>query len=276
MVAPFSSPSGSVMAVCHSFREGRSTLATAFAAFAYMILFSGIFVGLKAIHSARLLDISEACWLLVNAVYLQFFVYSLARATPLSILTPHRPTSSLFGPTMLSTVAGIFVIDLIFEQLALPILLEPQAWFECRQYDRTNAPKDIYGPQREYLASNFETGVLFYVVSFQVLWLPLILNQGARFRASWWRNRHLILTTLLLTGLLCVLLLTNRTFIHDFFQLNSDRLPNTIFPDGYGIMVLIYAVVNFICCVLFYDLCVIGWFAKYFRERKRRSKAIPR
>lgn len=109
VVSPFTSKTKSVESVVEVLREGRGALATSFAGYKFLITYGQLFSVVKLICLARGVIMCNMDYIFVDAIIIMSLTYTMTLALPLKELSPHRPTSSLLGPTTVFSVVGMQV-----------------------------------------------------------------------------------------------------------------------------------------------------------------------
>jgi len=95
IVAPFTSLDKSITSVLEVLKEGRCALASALAAYKYMILYGQVESINQIANAYFSVTFHEWCWVFMDGIWMMTMAFSLSLAHSEKRLSPKRPTSSL-------------------------------------------------------------------------------------------------------------------------------------------------------------------------------------
>ena len=181
VVAPFTSLDKTITSVTDVLREGRCALASAFSAYSYYIIYGQVESYLQTINAYLAITFTEWCWVFLDGIWSITMAFSLPLAKAANKLSPTRPTSSLLGPTTISSLVGIIVWNMFYLVIGL-VALWKQDWFSCREWDSGNVSNVLT------IGDNYETTVLFLIGGYQYIASAIALNFGYTWRENWFKN----------------------------------------------------------------------------------------
>ncbi|RYH30767.1 HAD family hydrolase [archaeon] len=185
VVAPFTSMDKTITSVVEVLKEGRCTLASAFASYKFMIMYGQIETINQMVCAWFAVTFSEWCWVFMDGFWVISMAFSLPFADVADKLAPTRPTSSILGPHTLASVLGMLLINFLFIVLALGVLYE-QDWYKCRKWDSISIA-DVTA-----IGDNYESSVVFLVSGYQYITSAIAYNFGYTYRAGWFKNWRFI------------------------------------------------------------------------------------
>lgn len=273
IVAPFTGQLKSVQQMVGLILEGRATLATTFATYRFMIMFTLITCTAKLINGYFIIEYSPISWVFLDLAYVAILLIGILAAAPGVKLGPRRPTSSLFGPTTVSSILGASVINFIFI-IGVLVHLEnqslPGGFLHCKQWD----PSYINLIKWWSLYWNYESQVVCLTVVWQGINAAVLVNFGSAFRAMWIKNYLLIFFLMFLYFVtLYTLFDPIGTNFSCFFSINCPYMRNQL-PSKFRLQLFSLMCGNLAALVLWETLVVIGPVGNALRKRKPRSLPI--
>ena len=265
LAAPFCSSVPTIACAPQLVREGRAALATSFASFKYMTVYSVI-------------QFTTVCYLRWYGVQLtanQFICFdmltvlllgsSLTAAGPRNKIDPQRPTASLISLPVLASILSQCVLMIIFQSI-IYFTLNPD--FHSAKADELEQTGEAY---RQLLVS---------FSAFQYIWAAVVYAIGGKYRASMMKNYQFIASV-------AALLILHTTLLFGFFGemvkiIDWNWLTNNYenyyesgppkFYNAWRIFAL--AIINFFVCVLVEILGVplIIRFGSLFQRRKPTAR----
>lgn len=185
VVAPFTSLDKSIASVTDVLKEGRCALASALAAYKYMIMYGQV-ESINQVTNAYLhITFSEWCWVFMDGIWTISMAFSLPLAHAAKKLSANRPTASLLGPHTMISACGVLVINFFFLMTALLLLWE-QDWFQCRKWENKEVGDTLS------IGDNYETSVIFIISGYQYMSSAAAFNFGYSFRCVRWRLRQML------------------------------------------------------------------------------------
>ena len=139
VVAPFTSLDKSISSVTEVLKEGRCALASALAAYKYMIMYGQV-ESINQLTNAYLhITFSEWCWVFMDGIWSISMAFTLPLAKAAKTLSTKRPTASLLGGHTLLSAIGVLAINvlfLVFSLLALwnQVCFFGLLWLSCFKY----------------------------------------------------------------------------------------------------------------------------------------------
>jgi magnesium-transporting ATPase (P-type) len=183
LVAPFTSLDKDIESVLTILREGRCALASTTALYKFIVLYGNITSYVQAITYNMKSSFSDWTWLVADGVWTVSLYFALPAAGAASKLSSTRPTASILGWEMISSIVGITGCNYIFMAVALSTLFR-EDWFQCRKWN----PDEIYAGTVLLPSDNYETQVTFLMFGYQCMFAAVTFNFGYEFRQAWWRN----------------------------------------------------------------------------------------
>jgi len=181
VVAPFTSLDKTITSVLDVLKEGRCALASALAAYKYMIMYGQV-ESINQVANAYLsITFTEWCWVFMDGIWTITMAFSLPLAEAAKKLSPKRPTASILGPHTMASACGILGINFLFLVIGL-LALYSQDWFQCRKWGSTDVSNVLT------IGDNYETSVIFIISGYQYIASAAAYNFGYTFRANWFKN----------------------------------------------------------------------------------------
>jgi len=185
IVSPFTSLDKNITAVVDVIKEGRCALASAFAAYKYMIIYGQIETLTQLINAYFSISLSEWCWLFMDGVWMMTMAFSLPLAKAHEKLSPRLPTSDLLGIHTMSSTLGVLLLNVTFTLIAL-FTLWNAGFFQCRRWNSTDVSNV------STIGDNYEASVLFLVTGYQYISSAMAFNYGYSYRAPFLKNRTFV------------------------------------------------------------------------------------
>lgn len=192
VVAPFTSLDKTITSVLDVLKEGRCSLASALAAYKYMIMYGQIESINQVANAYFSITFTEWCWVFMDGIWTLTMAFSLPLARAAKNLSNKRPTASILGPHTLSSACGILAINFLFLVFGL-LALNAQDWYQCRKWNSTDVSNVLV------IGDNYETSVIFIITGYQYISSAAAYNFGYTFRANWCRNYVFVFFFLLWT-----------------------------------------------------------------------------
>ena len=183
LVAPFTSLTKDIRSVLVVLREGRAAVASTLAVYKYIVLYGNITSYCQVITYWLKASFTDWMWTFLDGVWTVMFSLTLPLARPAKKLSTTRPTASLLSFETVSSICGIICINYVAMGVSLGLLYS-QDWFQCRKWD---AERVLVG-NILLAADNYETQVVFLLVTAQCIAAAMTVNFGYEFRSLWFHN----------------------------------------------------------------------------------------
>eukprot|EP00415_Alexandrium_ostenfeldii_P002502 UN2502 len=197
---------------------------------------------------------------------------------PARELVGDRPTSSLFSIYTISSVLGMWAINMIFLQMAMMLVMSHEDFepFPVHKVRVTEWWK---------LSRNWETTTVFFMYTFQQFWSAVVFSFGHLFRLPWYKNLVLLFLFVTGFGFLVFLLLSEPNVFTDFFHLAyqtiTDREPWSLeepcpaMPRDLRVRLFGLLLCNLSASAIYEKAIVQGHVGRLLRDKCRRlSKHI--
>ncbi|CAI5741640.1 unnamed protein product [Hyaloperonospora brassicae] len=271
VVSPFTSRDKSIQSVVDLCREGRCSVATSFASVKFLIMYGLIGSCFRLFMYYHAISLSQWCWILVEGFMLVGCSYVITLSKPLEELKAARPTSSLIGPTTLTSLLGQQAINTIYLSCAIH-MLSSQVWY-C-----PFSPENVNVAQWWLMSDNHLATVLFFSVIFQQHISAWVFSFGSVYRQPIWRNYTLLVFFGVLGALDLYMLLGEPSIVMDRFRISSSTnvvgLPDIPMPLSFRAKFLGLLLGNVGTSILFEYVVVLGPVRSYFRN-KYHTDVLP-
>ncbi|RLN38432.1 hypothetical protein BBJ28_00002064 [Nothophytophthora sp. Chile5] len=255
VVSPFTSKPKTIQSVVDICREGRCSVATSFASVKFLIMYGVIASTLRLFQWYHAVIMSEWCFILADGFTLVGLSYVITLSRPLRDLHEQRPTSSLIGPTTLTSIIGQEVINVIFLFNGVHLLIN-EVWY-C-----PFTPDNVDLAKWWLLSDNHMATTLFFTVITQQQLAAWVFSFGSRYRASIWRNYLLVAFFAVLVVLDVYLILGEPSVVMDLFRISSATnvvvLPDIPMPFSFRVKYFGLLLGNVATVILFEYLVVLG------------------
>ncbi|TDH67821.1 hypothetical protein CCR75_006788 [Bremia lactucae] len=271
VVSPFTSKSRTLQSTVDLVLEGRGALATSFASVKYLILYGLIGIGCRSVMYYNGVFISQFGFMFMDGAILVGISYGLTRARPLNKMGSQRPTSSLVGPTTVSSLVGAAVIHWLFLFAAIRHLTS-QPWYCPFQ------PSNVNLVQWWLLQDSTLGSSLWFIISFQQMSTGITMGLGSRFRRPIWHNVFLLSWYALLFVVLVVLFVGPPSRFTDQFRVASSTnvigLPDIPLPIDFRWELLGWGLADTAAVLIFEYFFVLSHVRDYLRT-KYHQDALP-
>ncbi|CAK89910.1 unnamed protein product (macronuclear) [Paramecium tetraurelia] len=249
IAAPFTSQIQDISCVPILLSQGRAALTTSFCCFKFMALYSMIQFIQVTILYLKQSNLTDNQYL-YNDLFTIFPLSMTMGLVQAAQINKYVPGSSLISFTVLGSVIGQTIIQLVF-QLGVYLLLLQQSWFipneQLNQEDLNDDSMKIC----------FENTTLFVFGNFQYLMIALAYSNGKPFRKPFYTNFYFIGSTIFLFILALVFLMLRVDYIDDImgfiFQSYDDQ---NIMPESWTFLLGIIAIINAVFTILYEKMVV--------------------
>ncbi|KAJ2455324.1 hypothetical protein EV183_000860 [Coemansia sp. RSA 2336] len=180
VAAPFTSRITNVSSIVSLLKEGRCSIATSFACFKYMALYSMIQFTTCCFLYSYDSNLTNGQFLFIDLFTILPIAVCIDRFKPYKQLIPKRPSASLTSKKVLTSLIGHIVLIVGF-QVALFLMTKAQPWY---QPPRPQTPSD---PDSTPNTTDLGTS-LYLLSSFQYLFMGAVFSIGPPYRQSAFRN----------------------------------------------------------------------------------------
>ncbi|KAI5068182.1 hypothetical protein GOP47_0017102 [Adiantum capillus-veneris] len=216
VVSPFTSKEKSILSVVDLLREGRGALHTSFACYKFLIMYGLMFSIFKLCCYWYGVIVCQMGYLFIDGVAVLTLGYAMTLSHPEDILGKARPTSSLLGSLNVSSVFGVWFINIMF--------LIGAIHFMASQPDYVKWPaRYSHGANWWTLGDNWESTVLFFTMYFQFITSAFIFTFGSSFRKSVFHNWTIVVFYGSLMVLMSVLLLLPPSGFTSLWHVASEQ-----------------------------------------------------
>ncbi|TDH69884.1 hypothetical protein CCR75_008585 [Bremia lactucae] len=268
VVSPFTSKSKTIQSVVDLCREGRCSLATSFASVKFLIMYGLIGSVLRLFMYFHAINMSQWCWILVEGFMLVGCSYVITLSKPLDDLKIMRPTSSLIGPSTLSSILGQEAINIIYLGFAIH-MLSSQVWY-C-----PFSPDNVDVAKWWLMSDNHLATTLFFTVIVQQHTSAWVFSFGSTYRQPVWKNVLLIIFFAAVVAFDLYLLLGEPSIVTDRFRIASGTnvigLPDIPMPMSFRLKLLALLLGNVLTCILYEYVVVLGPVRSYFRNKYHKD-----
>ncbi|KAJ1982948.1 hypothetical protein H4R35_000074 [Dimargaris xerosporica] len=227
IVSPFSSSHRSVMSYVELLRQGRTALATSFAAYKFIILYGETMAWLGLLQYYFSVIVPQAAWILIDGFITVGLSCAITQAKTRDRLAPRRPTARLLGPQTLASAIGQVLINLVFLIGSIGMLFR-QPWFRCNEFDAA----DVDAAQWWLLGDNYEAEIIALTVLYQFVNAAAVFNFGYYFRKPWWTNYIMVVLYSGFMATIMVLTLMDPNPFSCLFRINCGT-PSVLVQLGY-------------------------------------------
>ncbi|KAJ2145020.1 hypothetical protein IW142_002835 [Coemansia sp. RSA 564] len=228
IVSPFSASNRSVMSCVELLRQSRAGLATSFANFTALICYGQVMSGMLKMASFYFsISLTENLWMLIDGAIATGMMLTISLSGPAERLAPSRPTSRILGPQMLASIGGIVMINWVFSVMSY-VWLFTQDWFRCNEQAASEVNLNMWW----LLGDNYESSILSFVCTYQVINNGLLVNYGYLHRAKWYKNYTLLTLWAFLIAFISYMLLADPNRVGCAFRLNCGT-PSALEKLGY-------------------------------------------
>ncbi|MCO5602078.1 hypothetical protein L7F22_056205 [Adiantum nelumboides] len=219
VVSPFTSKEKSILSTVDLLREGRGALHTSFACYKFLIMYGLMFSIFKLCCYWYGVIVCQMGYLFIDGVAVLTLGYAMTVSHPEDILGNDRPTSSLLGSLNVSSVFGVWFINIMFLVGAIN--------FMANQPDYVRWPaKYSHGASWWTLGDNWESTVLFFTMYFQFITSAFVFTFGSSFRKSVFQNKSIMVSYGSLMILMSLLLLLPPSGFTSLWHVASEQFNN--------------------------------------------------
>eukprot|EP01027_Heterolobosea_sp_BB2_P010226 GEZU01015029.1.p1 GENE.GEZU01015029.1~~GEZU01015029.1.p1 ORF type:complete len:1111 (+),score=339.90 GEZU01015029.1:130-3333(+) len=257
IAAPFTSTKPTIECVPTLMREGRAALATSFQMFKYMALYSIIQFTSAIIMYNVGSNLGDWQYLEIDLLIILPIVVLMGRTGASKKLVKRTPPGSLITRVVFFSLIGQILITVLFQVLVV-IDVTRQPWYV------KFVPTDNIITGR--VACHLNSAV-FLVSQFQYIWVAIAYSIGRPFRKEIYSNILYSLWLLLLTGYCTYLLFYPAPKLAEFLELDIGAMDMAYRGRLFG-----YALANFVACLLFEYIMVVGPGRKCCRIRRHNKQ----
>eukprot|EP00794_Sanderia_malayensis_P015960 gene15960-17566_t len=215
IASPFTSQIANISCVAEIIKEGRCALVTSFSLFKYMAMYSMVqYLSVLLLYSVRS-NLGDFQYLYIDLLIIMPFAVTMSRTGPYETIVPRRPLGSLIHPLVLSSLILQILTQMTF-QLGVFFFVKTRDYYKTTAWFHANT-KHKEGHETQVIS--YENTVLFYVTSFQYIFLAVVLSLGKPYRDNMFKNFAFIGALLILLTFTFVLVLYPVGELKNIFQL---------------------------------------------------------
>lgn len=239
VAAPFTCKTNSIKCSVDLILEGRSALCTSFSGFKFIVLLA--FIDFSAVSIMYIYGSNMAMWQYIYIdLILRFpLAMCIGHSEPSNILASIHPPTSLYYPQAAFSLFSQIIIQLSFQYIGY-VIISNKPWY-------VKPLMRIHGADNP-IPSHLNASI-FLLSIFQYLIVAILFCSNEPHQLSIFKNRPLILYTMLLLILNTYLLLFPHKIIMDFIEL-------AYLDINYRIFILGFALVD---CITSYFVHVYAW-----------------
>ncbi|GMF09724.1 unnamed protein product [Phytophthora lilii] len=268
VVSAFTSKPKTIQSVVDICREGRCSVATSFASVKFLIMYGVIASTLRLFQRYRAVIMSEWCFILADGLTYVGLSYVITLSRPLPKLNEQRPTSSLIGPTTLTSIVDQELINIAFLFSGIHMLIN-QVWY-C-----PFSPDNVDLAKWWLLSDNHTATTLFFTIIKQQQLAAWVFSFGSRYRAPIWRNYLLVLVFAVLVTLDIYLILGESSVVVDLFLIASATkvvvLPDIPMPFSFRLQYFGHLADNVATVIFFEYVIVLGPVRNFLRKKYHKD-----
>ncbi|KAI8061941.1 hypothetical protein BDF21DRAFT_389640 [Thamnidium elegans] len=227
IVSPFSTSNRTIMQCVELMKQGRAALATSFANYKFLILYGEAMACWELIMFYFTVIAPQSIWITIDGFMTTTMTFAITQAQPALRLSPSRPTAKPLGAYTLASLLGCIFINFWFIVCSVVWLFQ-QDWFICNEFDSSSVDSAKWW----LIGDNFESEMISLVIMFQFFNSGAIVNFGAQFRKSWWRNYTLVFVWACFFVSCSYLILADPNPYSCIFRINCGS-PDTLVKLGY-------------------------------------------
>uniref|UniRef100_A0A1Y1K7X3 Cation-transporting ATPase n=1 Tax=Photinus pyralis TaxID=7054 RepID=A0A1Y1K7X3_PHOPY len=261
VASPFTAKQNDISCVEEVIREGRAALATSMGIFKFMICYS-----ITQFTSAIILygiddNLTSLQFLFVDIVIVLNLISTFGRTKPSKgALSKERLEGALLSLTSVSSIISQILFVIIFQASAYN-LIHTYSWFTPFHFDQNNV----------LALSSYENYAVYVMSLFQYIIMIIAFSKGEPYRRAIYTNKILFCDVILMTTICLYILFYPANWVKTVLDLKV--------PPGYNfnLVVLAFAIANFICAFIAEDL-IVGYvlakkvYPKLYQLFRRRAK----
>lgn len=175
IAAPFTSKTPDISSIVVLFKEGRASLATSFAAFKYIEIYSMIMFTTTILLYMLACMIGDMQYVFFDVIIIVPFSIMMGYSKANPTLSKELPAGNLLSISVLASVIGQVIIMILW-QIIVYVSLRLQSWYREFNYQGIDAAKGQ------------ENTVLFFFTMFQYIFSVITFTIGGSFRMPIYKN----------------------------------------------------------------------------------------
>jgi magnesium-transporting ATPase (P-type) len=269
-----------IESVVEILREGRCALASALAAYKYIIMY-GQLEGIDNVIMAFFrINLTEYAWAFMDGFWVISMSFTIPLAQAARKLSNTRPTASLLGAHTVASLCGVLFSNVAFVLIALSMLYQ-ESWMQCRKW------RNLDVSNLQVIGDNYESEVIFLVTGYQFLSTAMAYNFGYEFRQSWLKNYKFVTCVCFFTALHFYVTLvpgrlscfwrvncTNKDLVYSVSLQGKIPIQNpyasTIMPLDFRVKLIIIMVLNTLTNIG-WDFVVVNGVRRHLGRKRRRE-----
>ena len=264
IASPFTSQIPNISCVLEIVKEGRCALVTSFSLFKYMALYSMVqYMSVLLLYSVRS-NLGDFQYLYIDLFIIMPFAVTMSRTGAHHKIVSRRPLGSLVHPLVLTSLISQILTQLAF-QLFVFFFVKTRSYYKTTDwfYAHTKHKKG------ETQILSHDNTVLFYVSSFQYIFLAVVFSVGKSYRGKIYKNSSFVAAFFILTGFTLLLVFYPAGDLHRIFELVLIDDPNFLLT--LLLLAGCNAVVSFVIEVFVVRSEIVRHILNWLRRKKRKK-----
>ena len=264
IASPFTSKHPDISCVLEIIKEGRCALVTSFTLFKYMALYSMVqYMSVLMLYSVRS-NLGDLQYLYIDLFIIMPFAVTMSRTGAYHEIVPRRPLGSLVHPVILTSLILQILTQLAF-QITIFLYIKTKDYYKSTNWFHVNTPHK----KGETQILSYENTVLFYMSSFQYIFLAVAFSIGKPYRGKIYKNVLFLIALVSLTGFTVLLVLYPVGILLELFQL--IKIEDRYFILSFFLWVCSNAVLSFAIEAFIVKSENFRAFLNFLRRKKRKK-----
>ena len=264
IASPFTSKIPNISCVLEIVKEGRCALVTSFSLFKYMALYSMVqYMSVLLLYSVRS-NLGDLQYLYIDLFIIMPFAVTMSRTGAYNKIVSRRPLGSLVHPLILASLILQIFTQMAF-QLVLFFFIKSRSYYKSTDWFHAQSPN----PKGETQILSYDNTVLFYLSSFQYIFLAVVFSIGKPYRGKMYKNWSFVGVFIVLTSFTVLLVVYPTGILEKIFELvpinDSNFILALLFLAGCN-AVISFAIESFIV-----KSEIIRHFLNFLRRKKRKK-----
>eukprot|EP00112_Aurelia_sp_Birch-Aquarium-sp1_P002091 Seg1227.9 transcript_id=Seg1227.9/GoldUCD/mRNA.D3Y31 product="putative cation-transporting ATPase 13A3" protein_id=Seg1227.9/GoldUCD/D3Y31 len=264
IASPFTAQIPNISCVLEIVKEGRCALVTSFSLFKYMALYSMVqYMSVLLLYSVRS-NLGDFQYLYIDLFIIMPFAITMSRTGAYHKIISRRPLGSLVHPLVLTSLICQILTQLAF-QLFVFFFVKTRSYYKTTDWFFAHTKHK----KGETQILSHDNTVLFYVSSFQYIFLAVVFSIGKSYRGKIYKNVSFVAAFFILTGFTLLLVFYPAGALHKIFQLVIIDDPNFLLT--LLLLAGCNAVVSFVIEVFIVRSEFVRHMLNWLRRKKRKK-----
>ena len=269
IASPFTSKHPDISCVLEIIKEGRCALVTSFALFKYMALYSMVqYMSVLMLYSVRS-NLGDLQYLYIDLFIIMPFAVTMSLTGAYHKIVPRRPLGSLVHPIILTSLILQIMTQLAF-QVTVFFYVKTKDYYKSTAWFHANTPHK----KGETQILSYDNTMLFYMSSFQYIFLAVIFSIGKPYRGKLVKNTLFLIALFGLTGFTMLLVLYPVGELHKLFEL--VQIDDRTLIISFLLWVACNAVLSFAIEAFIVRSERVRLFLNFLRRKKRKKNPYKR